>query len=100
MGQSDRKIFYLHCFLNPILLGRYELAAWSRHWITEGFKALETLLASTAGQCCVGDTPTMADCCIVPQVKSLCSFIQFKLYQALFKFSYSSVLTQIGIGIS
>ena len=46
-----------------------EKSAWSRHWITEGFKALEILLASTAGKCCVGDTPTMADCCLVPQVK-------------------------------
>ena len=45
-----------------------EKSAWSRHWIMEGFKALEILLASTAGKCCMGDTPTMADCCLVPQV--------------------------------
>lgn len=43
-------------------------AAWSRHWITAGFTALEKLLARTAGEACVGDTVTMADCCLVPQV--------------------------------
>jgi len=42
--------------------------AWSNHWITKGFEALETVLKGTAGSCCVGDTPTMADCCLVPQV--------------------------------
>merc|ERR1712079_246539 len=43
-------------------------AAWSRHWITAGFTALEKLLARTAGEAWVGDTVTMADCCLVPQV--------------------------------
>lgn len=45
-------------------------AAWSRHWITEGFDALETMLAASpdTGRFCHGDTPTLADCCLVPQV--------------------------------
>lgn len=44
--------------------------AWSRHWIEQGFAALEQLLARDAigGPFCHGDTPTMADCCLVPQV--------------------------------
>jgi len=41
---------------------------WARHFITVGFRALEQLLSSTCGLCCVGDTVTMADCCLVPQV--------------------------------
>jgi maleylpyruvate isomerase len=43
---------------------------WSQHWITEGFAALEALLSSSAntGSLCHGDTPTIADCCLVPQV--------------------------------
>ena len=33
-----------------------------------GFSALEKVLVKTAGLYCVGDTVTMADCCLVPQV--------------------------------
>ena len=44
--------------------------AWSQHWIAEGFAAIEALLASSpdTGRFCHGDTPTLADCCLVPQV--------------------------------
>jgi maleylacetoacetate isomerase len=43
---------------------------WTRHWIRAGFHAVEEVLAdSTAtGTYCEGDAPTMADCCLVPQV--------------------------------
>ncbi|MFC5742873.1 maleylacetoacetate isomerase [Dyella tabacisoli] len=42
---------------------------WSRHWMGVGFNALETMLAgSTAtGRFCHGDTPGLADACLVPQ---------------------------------
>lgn len=44
--------------------------AWIAHWINLGFTALERQLAadSTRGHFCVGDAPTMADCCLVPQI--------------------------------
>lgn len=43
--------------------------AWYIHWITEGFDALEQLLQSPqTGRFCHGDSPTLADCCLVPQV--------------------------------
>ena len=42
--------------------------AWYRHWIAEGFGALEAQLARASGRFCVGDTPTIADCFLVPQV--------------------------------
>ena len=45
-----------------------ERMAWSKHWITTGFVALEKVLEKTAGECCVGDSVSMADCCIIPQV--------------------------------
>jgi len=45
-----------------------ERMAWSKHWITKGFEALEKVLSTTAGECCVGDSVSMADCCLVPQV--------------------------------
>ena len=42
--------------------------AWYRHWITEGFGPLEAMIASSAGDFCVGDAPSLADVCLVPQV--------------------------------
>jgi maleylacetoacetate isomerase len=44
--------------------------AWTRRWITEGFEALEAVLADSlaTGAFCEGDSPTIADCCLVPQV--------------------------------
>ncbi|MFO1493586.1 MAG: maleylacetoacetate isomerase [Lysobacterales bacterium] len=43
---------------------------WIQHWIGLGFKALEELLAGnpSTGEFCEGDEPTLADCCLVPQV--------------------------------
>lgn len=44
--------------------------AWYRHWCVQGLTAIETTLASDArtGRFCYGDAPTLADCCLVPQV--------------------------------
>ena len=43
---------------------------WVRHWIRIGFDALEDTLADnpSTGTFCDGEQPTMADCCLVPQV--------------------------------
>jgi len=42
---------------------------WYRHWVNEGFGALESQLAARAGgRHCLGDAPTLADVCLVPQV--------------------------------
>ncbi len=43
---------------------------WQHHWMATGLAALERLLADDArtGRFCHGDTPTLADCCLVPQV--------------------------------
>lgn len=44
--------------------------AWVRHWIRLGFDALEDSLCDnpSTGTFCDGEVPTMADCCLVPQV--------------------------------
>jgi maleylacetoacetate isomerase len=44
--------------------------SWVEHWIATGFTALEARLSADrrTGLCCFGDTPTMADCCLVPQM--------------------------------
>ena len=41
--------------------------AWHRHWISEGFTALETLLPE-GGDFCFGGGPTLADVFLIPQV--------------------------------
>jgi len=41
---------------------------WFRHWIREGFGAIDSQLAARAtGRYCLGDSPTLADLCLVPQ---------------------------------
>ncbi|HUY84674.1 MAG TPA: glutathione S-transferase C-terminal domain-containing protein, partial [Steroidobacteraceae bacterium] len=44
--------------------------AWYRHWIDTGFGAIEQMLERDrpAGGYCHGAAPTLADCCLVPQV--------------------------------
>jgi maleylacetoacetate isomerase len=47
-----------------------QVNAWYRHWIADGLVRLEADLAtgSGMGKFCHGDAPTMADCCLVPQI--------------------------------
>ncbi|MCX7174672.1 MAG: maleylacetoacetate isomerase [Proteobacteria bacterium] len=43
---------------------------WYRHWVNLGLAGVETQLhqSSETGVYCHGDAPTLADCCLVPQV--------------------------------
>lgn len=41
---------------------------WVSRWITEGFDALEPMVAEHGRGWSFGDAPTLADCCLVPQV--------------------------------
>ena len=47
-----------------------QVKAWYRHWIEEGLAKLEAELAGSAatGTHCHGNSPTMTDCCLVPQI--------------------------------
>jgi len=42
--------------------------AWYRHWVNEGFAALEVQLAAVSGPYCFGERVTLADVCLLPQV--------------------------------
>jgi maleylacetoacetate isomerase len=50
--------------------------AWYAHWITQGFRGLEDYLARMRlhGRYCLGDSVTMADVCLVPQVFNAARF--------------------------
>ena len=51
-------------------LGQEQAAidSWYAHWVTEGLAALEGLAAPRAGAFLFGDTVTLADVCLVPQL--------------------------------
>lgn len=43
--------------------------AWYRHWTESGLAAVEKMLDDPGtGRFCHGDEPTLADCCLLPQV--------------------------------
>jgi len=46
-----------------------QIDTWYRHWIADGLAKLEADLARDGtGKFCHGESPTMADCCVVPQI--------------------------------
>ncbi len=65
--------------------------AWYEHWVAEGLGAVEQLLAASGsnGRFCVGDAPTLADCCLVPQVANAlrmkCDLSGFPLVRSVYE---------------
>lgn len=51
--------------------------AWAHRWNKSGFEALEKILAHTKGKFCVGDRITLADCFLIPQLRS--AIMRFKI---------------------
>ena len=47
-----------------------EVLAWVQGFMAPGLAAFARAAAETAGAFCVGDAPTIADCCLVPQLTS------------------------------
>jgi maleylacetoacetate isomerase len=43
---------------------------WVKHWMAEGFRAFEAMVSEhpATGTFCEGEVPTLADCCLVPQL--------------------------------
>lgn len=61
--------------------------AWPRPFIANGLAAYERAARDVAGRFSVGDTPTIADCCLVPQLASARRFgvdpAQYQLLAAI-----------------
>ena len=58
-------------FLNgPLGLSEEQKQRWIAHWLQTGLSALEAELSQSPdrGAFCFGETPTLADCCLVPQL--------------------------------
>jgi maleylacetoacetate isomerase len=60
----------LRYLVNDLKVSEDDKNAWYRHWCEQGLAAIETTLATDprCGVFCYGDTPTLADCCLVPQI--------------------------------
>jgi len=56
--------------LETIGVDEEDRTKWIRRWITDGFAALEPMIARHGAGFCFGATPTLADCCLIPQVFS------------------------------
>lgn len=53
----------------PLKLSEEIKNQWYEHWILEGFNLLEKILTTSSNSgFCVGSSPTMADCFLIPQV--------------------------------
>lgn len=55
---------------DPLGVDRQGTARWYLHWVSRGLAAFEARLAQFggAGPFCLGDTPTLADVCLIPQL--------------------------------
>jgi maleylpyruvate isomerase len=47
-----------------------DVAAWPKQFIADGLAAFERVAHDTAGAYCIGDSPTIADCFLIPQLLS------------------------------
>ncbi|MBH0096431.1 maleylacetoacetate isomerase [Psychrobacter sp. NZS113] len=67
---NNRRI--LQYLRNELSVDEEDVIAWCNRWISEGFAALEKILAKdkNRGKFCYGDSPTFADCYLIPQVSS------------------------------
>ncbi len=61
--------------------GEKDVETWFNHWIKLGFDGIEQTLAGDgkAGRFCHGDSPSLADICLVPQVFNAKRYPSFDL---------------------
>ena len=49
-------------------IGGADQKAWGARWIGDGFAALEEMVTRHGAGFAFGDRPTLADCCLIPQI--------------------------------
>lgn len=65
-------------------MGGPEQQAWGARWINDGFAALEPMVAKHGAGFAFGAAPTLADCCLIPQIWSSSRFgVNLAAYPAL-----------------
>ena len=67
---NNRRI--LQYLRNELSLEEEQVKLWCQRWINDGFTALEKLLAEDRerGDFCYGNSPTLVECYLIPQVYS------------------------------
>ena len=58
----------LRYLMHSLKVSEEDKDRWYRHWVETGLEAVERQLASRPSRYCHGDTPTLADCLLVPQI--------------------------------
>lgn len=62
---------------------------WYGHWVHQGLSAVEQMLKTSNGRFCVGDAPTLADCCLIPQwanaLRMKCDLSDFPRARAIYE---------------
>ena len=58
----------LRYLVKDLKLSEDDKNRWYRHWVETGLEVVERQLAAQPSTYCHGDTPTLADCVLVPQI--------------------------------
>jgi maleylacetoacetate isomerase/maleylpyruvate isomerase len=58
----------LRYLVRELKVGDDDKNRWYRHWVESGLAVVERALAAAPATYCHGETPTLADCTLVPQI--------------------------------
>ena len=58
----------LRYLVGPLKIASDDKDRWYRHWVETGLEVVERQLAAAHSRYCHGDSPTLADCTLVPQI--------------------------------
>lgn len=58
----------LRYLVNSLKVSEEDKDRWYRHWVESGLEVVERRLAAHPSRFCHGESPTLADCVLVPQI--------------------------------